>query len=109
MIDAGQVDVAEPGSGQVDLLEPGASQVLADEVSDRDSVPHGHAGGKRALVTGGTTGLGLAIAGRFLAEGAQVVITGRDRGLGERAEPGWGPAPGSSPPTPGTRRRWRPR
>jgi NAD(P)-dependent dehydrogenase (short-subunit alcohol dehydrogenase family) len=26
--------------------------------------------GKRALVTGGTTGLGLAIAGRFLAEGA---------------------------------------
>ena len=42
--------------------------------------------GKRALVTGGTTGLGLAIAGRFLAEGAQVVITGRDRTLGERAE-----------------------
>jgi NAD(P)-dependent dehydrogenase (short-subunit alcohol dehydrogenase family) len=41
--------------------------------------------GKRALVTGGTTGLGLAIAGRFLDEGARVVITGRDRGLGERA------------------------
>jgi meso-butanediol dehydrogenase / (S,S)-butanediol dehydrogenase / diacetyl reductase len=42
--------------------------------------------GKRALVTGGTTGLGLAIAGRFLREGAQVVITGRDRDLGGRAE-----------------------
>jgi NAD(P)-dependent dehydrogenase (short-subunit alcohol dehydrogenase family) len=42
--------------------------------------------GRRALVTGGTTGLGLAIAGRFLAEGATVVITGRDRELGERAE-----------------------
>jgi NAD(P)-dependent dehydrogenase (short-subunit alcohol dehydrogenase family) len=42
--------------------------------------------GKRVLVTGGTTGLGLAIAGRFLAEGARVVITGRDRALGERAE-----------------------
>jgi len=42
--------------------------------------------GKRALVTGGTTGLGLAIAERFLREGAQVVITGRDRDLGGRAE-----------------------
>jgi NAD(P)-dependent dehydrogenase (short-subunit alcohol dehydrogenase family) len=47
--------------------------------------------GKRALVTGGTTGLGLAIAGRFLAEGARVVITGRDRSLGERAGTGLGP------------------
>jgi NAD(P)-dependent dehydrogenase (short-subunit alcohol dehydrogenase family) len=42
--------------------------------------------GKCALVTGGTTGLGLAIAGRFLGEGARVVITGRDHGLGGRAE-----------------------
>jgi NAD(P)-dependent dehydrogenase (short-subunit alcohol dehydrogenase family) len=41
--------------------------------------------GKRALVTGGTTGLGLAIAERFCAEGARVVITGRDRALGEQA------------------------
>jgi NAD(P)-dependent dehydrogenase (short-subunit alcohol dehydrogenase family) len=46
--------------------------------------------GKRVLVTGGTTGLGLAIAGRFLAEGARVVITGRDRELGESAETGLG-------------------
>jgi NAD(P)-dependent dehydrogenase (short-subunit alcohol dehydrogenase family) len=42
--------------------------------------------GKRALVTGGTTGLGLAIARRFLREGAQVVITGRDSDLGGHAE-----------------------
>lgn len=41
---------------------------------------------RRALVTGGTTGLGLAIAGRFLAEGARVVITGRDVDLGRQAE-----------------------
>src|SRR5260370_31192231 len=41
--------------------------------------------GKRALVTGGTAGLGLGIAERFGAEGARVVITGRDHDLGERA------------------------
>lgn len=41
--------------------------------------------GKRALVTGGTTGLGLAIAERFLQEGAQVAVTGRDQALGEGA------------------------
>ena len=47
--------------------------------------------GKCALVTGGTTGLGLAIAGRFLGEGARVVITGRDHELGARAEQVLGP------------------
>nr|WP_312866786.1 glucose 1-dehydrogenase [Streptomyces zagrosensis] len=33
---------------------------------------------KTALVTGGTSGMGLAAARRLLTEGAQVVITGRD-------------------------------
>jgi NAD(P)-dependent dehydrogenase (short-subunit alcohol dehydrogenase family) len=39
-----------------------------------------------ALITGGTTGIGLAIAERFLAEGARVVVTGRDSRLGRHAE-----------------------
>ena len=47
--------------------------------------------GKCALVTGGNTGLGLAIAGRFGREGARVVITGRDRDLGRHAEQVLGP------------------
>ncbi len=45
----------------------------------------------RALVTGGTTGLGFAIAERFLAEGARVVVTGRDISLGRQAEQALGP------------------
>ncbi|MFD6270397.1 glucose 1-dehydrogenase [Nocardia asteroides] len=35
--------------------------------------------GKTALITGGSSGMGLATAQRLVAEGAQVVVTGRDK------------------------------
>ncbi|MEU2038794.1 glucose 1-dehydrogenase [Nocardia niwae] len=49
--------------------------------------------GKIALVTGGTSGMGLATAHRLIAEGAKVIVTGRDKArldaavheLGDRA------------------------
>lgn len=41
--------------------------------------------GKVAIVTGGTLGIGLGIAQRFVDEGAKVVITGRRVEVGEKA------------------------
>src|SRR5688572_4200530 len=40
--------------------------------------------GKRIIVTGSTTGIGEAMARRFVAEGARVLVHGLERELGER-------------------------
>jgi NAD(P)-dependent dehydrogenase (short-subunit alcohol dehydrogenase family) len=48
--------------------------------------------GKVALVTGGNSGIGLATAKRFVAEGAKVVITGRNQETLDRAVAELGPA-----------------
>jgi len=47
--------------------------------------------GKRALITGGTTGIGLETAREFLQEGARVAITGRNPATLEAARKELGP------------------
>ena len=46
---------------------------------------------KTALVTGGNSGIGLAVALGFAREGARVVITGRDQGSLDVAKESLGP------------------
>lgn len=46
---------------------------------------------KTVLITGGTSGIGLAAAKAFVAEGARVVVTGRDAAALERAQSELGP------------------
>jgi NAD(P)-dependent dehydrogenase (short-subunit alcohol dehydrogenase family) len=47
--------------------------------------------GKKALITGGNSGIGLATARLFIAEGAEVAITGRDQATLDQAVAELGP------------------
>lgn len=42
--------------------------------------------GKRTLITGGTSGIGLETAWQFLAEGARVIVTGVNPGSVAKAK-----------------------
>ena len=58
----------------------------------------GQLDGRVALVTGGTRGLGWAIADAFLREGARVMVTGRSEEKGRQALADFGAGGAASPP-----------
>lgn len=72
------------------LLQPEAALPSAGSAGSHSSNSH-RLGGKVAIVTGATSGIGLAIAQRLSSEGAQLVITGRSQERGERAAAKLGP------------------
>ncbi len=61
--------------------------------------------GKVALITGGSKGIGFAIAETLVSRGARVMITGRNTADLERAQSRLGPHALSAPPTRGSPKR----
>src|SRR5580693_7531128 len=59
----------------------------------RHHVGMGKLDGRIALITGGSTGIGLATAKLFHAEGAQVIVTGRSAESIAAAQKELGPGP----------------
>ena len=60
--------------------------MVADaEIAVREAAAAGALAGQRALVTGGGTGVGLAVARRLADEGASVLVTGRRRSVLDEA------------------------
>lgn len=71
------------------MSRAGISSSLIDQFKEEDSVAQLE--NKVALITGGSSGIGYAIAKKFLAEGAKVVITGRRKDHLDRAVQELGP------------------
>jgi NAD(P)-dependent dehydrogenase (short-subunit alcohol dehydrogenase family) len=65
------------GGGQGSATILSRVRPLRSEKEEKESFVMSKLAGKIALVTGGSTGIGLATAQRFVAEGARVFITGR--------------------------------
>ena len=64
--------------------------------------------GKVGVVTGGTQGIGLVIAKEFVAQGATVIVTGRDQGRLDEAVASIGRGLRASARTREAPRRWTP-
>ena len=63
------------------LLDPGVDSAMplwygGEDIADQS--------GRNVVITGGTSGLGLSAAKALTSRGAQVIITGRSPGKGDR-------------------------